>query len=232
MKYFGVKLVPGAGCADHGHGIRAGFKQVFPRVPLAGCWPHVAWSLSHGKSLPKTHKRFEEICKDFEELHTAHTEKMYVRLVKAIGAEWGDDDDDLNTLWESMVLENANWYLGFCSVPSSTPSQQAQESWHNWGIMMRLRGMLRGSTKTVLTTTLPHVLQMDALLMPDDLNFTLPVQWIPPQTYARAAALVQGGEDTVQRSLGNYYVLSQSNTVYKKLTKALIAKCAAAPARN
>ena len=164
VTHFGRKLQPGAGCADHSNGICKGWNHVFPDVPLSGCWPHIAWGMSYAKKgyPPKGHKLFQQVQDYLHELHTSQTVGMWDVLVQALGAEWGDKDRVLNTLWsERLVSPCNNWYLGFCSVPAWTPSNQPQESWHNAGVMLRLAGQLRGSTEHVLQTALPKVMMLD-----------------------------------------------------------------------
>lgn len=162
--YFGgsKNFHPGAGAADHGRGIRAGWKQVYPDVPLAGCWPHIAWGMSHGKLLPKSHTRWEKVQLEFEQLHRAVSHGMWDVLVKALADEWGDNDAKLNGLWnEYLVGEGANWYIGFTRVPAAPPSQQAQEGWHQNSVMARLKGLLLAGMKKLLTESLPKLVKLD-----------------------------------------------------------------------
>lgn len=157
-------LRPGAGCADHAPGIRSAFESRFPGIPLTGCWPHVAWHFSHGKLLDKKHKRFETIQLQLAELHTCHTVGMWDVLVAVVGQEWGRRDTKLNALWDSvLVAPRNNWHLGVTQVPGSTPSQQAQESWHNAGVMQRVKRELNASTEHVLNQTLPRLIALDGV---------------------------------------------------------------------
>ena len=166
--YFGAKLKPGAGCADHGDGIRLGFVHVFPGVKLAGCWPHIAWKMAQGKlakGLGKSHPKFESVKDDLHELHTCQTTGMWDVLLLAIGREWGNTDRALNSLWsERLVAPCNNWYIGYTDVPGATPSNQPIENWHNVGVMQVLAGELRASTAYVLTVSLPKIMKVDGPL--------------------------------------------------------------------
>ena len=62
--YFGGRrlLRPGCGASDHGKGIMSGWVLNFgAELPLTGCWAHIAWGLSHGKLLQKSHPRWDQV---------------------------------------------------------------------------------------------------------------------------------------------------------------------------
>ena len=225
VKFFGVVLKPSAGCADHGLGIMRAWKETFPTVPLSGCWPHIACSLSSGKGLRKCHPRHEEVSNDFRELHTCATTEMFNRLLMTIAKTWGDKDKAMNKLWNAFCDENANWHLGFCDAPTHTPSQQVQEAWHRT-VKDLLKGSLRGTTKAVLEISLPKILEHDALMMSDELLFHLPREHIAPHMYDKAKWIVQAGEDAVRKVDDIYFVLSLSQEEHPKLTPELIGRCA------
>ena len=86
--------------------------------------------------------------------------------------EWGNE---MNTFWNSYcVAPWLNWSAGDVKCKLATPSQQAQESWHKQLKNARIPGMMKGSTHYVFNTTLPHLIQMDALLSPDELCYEVP----------------------------------------------------------
>ena len=63
------------------------------------------------------------------------------------------------------------WSIGqYLHVPCFTPSNNPQERWHK-SITENLKGQMRGSTAAVLSTTLPKLWAIDAVNMPDTLNF-------------------------------------------------------------
>ena len=67
-----------------------------------------------------------------------------------------------HTIWsEKLCWPCDNWFIGFTNVPGATPSQQAQESWHNWGVMQRLSGELHASTTYLLEVSLAKVMTLD-----------------------------------------------------------------------
>ena len=69
--------------------------------------------------------------------------------------------------------------------------------------------------------------------MADNLRFEVPMDWIPASMYEKAARLLEGGTSTIlkRKPAGYhqfvYYVLSQSQARYDKLTDTLVQKCAA-----
>lgn len=234
LRYFGVKLRPAIGCADHGGGVRVAHEAHYAGVPLAGCWPHVAWGLSHGQLLKKSHPLFDDVNTQFHLLHKAHTEGMWNVLLAALGREWGDDDRELNSLWHGRLCSpNDNWYEGFHARGGSTPSQQAQESWHLHGVMARLQGELRASTEHVFEVSLVKVMKLDASLMANKLNLELPREWIAGETFQRALIIVKA-QGTMVRCVPAYeggpliyYVLSQSpDNKYKRLDDHIVKKYA------
>jgi hypothetical protein len=199
VTFFGVKLQPGIGCSDHGKGERQAWEVAFPDIRLMGCWPHVAWGLAYGKLLSKTHPLFDSVNTDFHLLHRAMSDGMWDVFVWALGNKWGDDDRELNALWHGRLCHpNNNWYLGFCDIPGSTPSQQAQESWHLHGIMSRLAGELRASTSYVLEVSLAKVMALDGALMPEMLNFEIPTAWIPQEMLHKALNIVRNQKTQVR----------------------------------
>ena len=157
-------LVPGVGCADHAPGVRSAFVSYFPDVKLMGCWPHVCWHYSHGKLLKKDHRLFDTIKAQLPELHECHTVGMFDVLVDCIGKLWTctPRDKQLDTLWNQILVEpNNQWHLGVTQVPGATPSQQPQESWHNGGVMQRIKSELKASTAYVLERSLASVMTLD-----------------------------------------------------------------------
>ena len=49
--------------------------------------------------------------------------------------------------------------------------RHSQESWHNWGVMQRVKGQLNASTEHVLNETLSRVITLDGISAPDALSF-------------------------------------------------------------
>lgn len=163
LKFFGSTLHPGATCSDHGSGIMSGLKNVFPDADLMGCWPHIAWGLGYGKVLkPGNHPDLEMVKAQFAILHLCPSRGAWDVFLQAVGAIWGDQNAGLNKLWsERMRGRKANWYIGFSDCPQSVPSQQGQECWHRFNLMVLLVGQLRVSTAQVLSETLPRAMRSD-----------------------------------------------------------------------
>ena len=53
--------------------------------------------------------------------------------------------------------------------------RHSQESWHNWGVMQRVKGQLNASTEHVLNETLARVITLDGICAPDALAFHIPM---------------------------------------------------------
>ena len=99
--------------------------------------------------------------------------------------------------------------------------------------MRRTRGQLNASTEHVLNETLARVITLDGVCAPNALSFDIPTAWIPSSMYQRAAdlveypekwilyqAMVKNSDDSVSHEV--YYVLSQSQTKYTRISKALV----------
>ena len=99
--------------------------------------------------------------------------------------------------------------------------------------MRRVKGQLNASTEHVLNETLARVITLDGICAPDALAFHIPTAWIPSSMYKKAfdlvdntektiwyRAMVKNSDDSVSHEV--YYVLSQSQTKYKCITKALV----------
>lgn len=124
-----------AGVADHGKGMLPGWQQYWTltlRVPpsaipsLLGCWPHIAWGLSHGKLLPVSHARHAEVCEQAAQMHLCATTGEWDRMVMGLYRNWGNGDQLLNELWNMLFVPPVNnWYIGYeTNTPCLLPSQQ------------------------------------------------------------------------------------------------------------
>ena len=106
--------------------------------------------------------------------------------------------------------------------------------------MMTLRDSLNASTEHVLNTSLPSLLHHDGYRSPDRLLYHIPIEHISIETRKRAHAIVQKAEHNIARrwveenGCGKhvYYVLSQSQTKFTKITEALINRRVLAPGSN
>ena len=237
-RFFQKPFAPKVGIADHGPGILSGFKRMWPDGVLLGCYPHITWHLTHGMLLPKQHPLFEEACTTVPIMHLCETPGMWNVLLDGLAREWGDDDADINKLWDSIFVEpRDNWYIGYnTDTPLTYPSQQTQENWHLHGVMGALRRELGASTETLLEKSLPKIMSLDAALKADELTFSIPRSWLPTPMYKKAAKALADPAKYVKvvdstdppDADGNirrwYYVLSQSQTKYTSISATLISQ--------
>ena len=189
IKYAGKPFKPTLGCADHGAGIMCGWGRGMPGVPLAGCYAHISWKLTHGKLLSKSHPKHEHICGDvFPNLRRCGTKECFHVMGEALYRVWGNADPALNSLWDATIYEGkANWFYGYDQkTPCAPPTNQCQENWHNIGVMQVLEDELLGSTETVLEVTLPKIMGLDGALMPEKLNFEIKASWLQLGMYKKA----------------------------------------------
>ena len=70
---------------------------------------------------------------------------------------WKDNDQKLNTLWNSYLLPDEGWdrwFLGaYPKVPACIQNNNVIEIWHNHGVQSVIRsgiGAFKGSTEYVL----------------------------------------------------------------------------------
>ena len=228
-RYFDKPFAPYAAVADHGHGIREGWRM-YCRLSgmgmrtILGCFPHIMWHLTHGALLPKSHPKFDEVVEVVGKLHHCPTKGTWNVLLKALARRWGDRDLALNDLWDSIfVAPYDNWYLGHdSSAPLTYPSNQVEESWHNNGIMRVLAREMQASTETLLTVNLPKIMKLDAAKKADKLVHSIPLEWVPKSVYLKAqmnladsfkyvrVVDIPGSEKEDGTKLRAYYVLSRS----------------------
>ena len=237
-RFFKKPFAPKVGVADHGPGLLSGFKRMWPNGVLLGCYPHITWHLTHGKLLPKQHPLFEEACTTVPIMHLCETPGMWNVLLDGLARKWGNNDAEINKLWDSIFVEpRDNWYLGYnTDTPLTYPSQQTQENWHNHGVMAALRRELGASTETLLEKNLPKIMSLDAANKADELTFSIPRAWLPTAMYQKAmkaltdpAKYIKVMDSTdpphADGSIRKwYYVLSQSQTKYTSISAKLISQ--------
>ena len=236
QRFYQKSFSPSVGVADHGPGIAGGWAKMWPGRKLLGCYPHISWHMSHGKLLPKSHPLFDEASEAIRVMHLAETEGMWRVLVQALARKWGDDDEDINKMWNSIfVAPYDNWYLGYdTSTPLTYPSNQVEENWHNHGVMQALSRELGASTERLLQVSLPKILRLDAAKKADKLTFSIQREWLPTAMYHKAAKNLTDpfkyvkvvDNPDIADGVGArwYYVLSQSQTKYSSITDTLIAQ--------
>ena len=98
---------------------------------------------------------------------------------------------------------------------------------------LRLRSSLNASTEHVLNTSLPSLIRNDGYRAPDRLYYHIPLEHISTDTRKKAQLIVQHAEKNiaqywvVEEDGGGryvYYVLSQSQKNYNRITLALIKR--------
>jgi hypothetical protein len=100
---------------------------------------------------------------------------MKTLLIDVFGKRWDSirgGKKIMQKFWNSYCVEPWDcWTLGEFELPLCTPSQQAQESWHQQIKVSRIPGMFRGSMELCLQVALPQMIRMDGLLNTNKLNF-------------------------------------------------------------
>jgi len=245
--YGGQPLLPAVLTSDRSTGFRSGCLSVWSNAGWANCWPHLCTKLESGKAgVSKSHPMFEKLCGQFRSLRAAQSVAMFQRMVHELGKLPGWKDNKFNTLWNSYLLADEgwdHWFLGaFPKVPACIQNNNVIEIWHEHGVMNVLRnisGAMKGSTEFVLEHTMSALLTLDGVRMPELLNFSVPVEWIPVGVYEAARKIVLdprririvgtslGLEDNRAAGL-TIYVLSNHCTKFNKIDDSLIAKYEAA----
>ena len=236
QRFYQKSFSPTVGVADHGPGIAGGWAKMWPGRKMLGCYPHISWHMSHGKLLPKTHPLFDEASEAIADMHLAETTGMWRVLVEGLARKWGDDDENINKMWNSIfVPPYDNWYLGYdTSTPLTYPANQVEENWHNHGVMGVLSRELGASTERLLQVNLPKIMRLDAANKADELTFSIQREWLPTAMYHKAAKNLTDPfkyvkvvpNPDIADGVGArwYYVLSQSQTKYSCITDTLIAQ--------
>ena len=105
--------------------------------------------------------------------------------------------------------------------------------------MKQIERMLCASTAHVMMVTLPRIIIVDGVKSPDALEFTVPLSSIPPDMYAKAHAIVRRAStdiwsDWATDNGGRYvfYVLSQTQKDFSKLTSHMIRRCVLSAMHN
>ena len=98
---------------------------------------------------------------------------------------------------------------------------------------LRLRNSLNASTEHVLNTSLPSLIRNDGYRAPDRLHYHIPLEHISTDTRKKAQLIVQHAEKNISKywvveedggGRHVYYVLSQSQKNYNRITPALIKR--------
>jgi hypothetical protein len=228
LKYYGTKLCPGGTCADHSDGFKYGFTTAFPQAPFGQCWPHIIRKWKGGEYVSKTWEHFDEVAPQLQAMHLAVTDEMRDLLMAQIGQLWDTwRGRKMDTFWNSYCVDGwDNWHMGIFPCPLATPNQNCQESWHRQLAVSRIPSMFRASTEMLFQVGLPALIEMDAVLLPTELNFGVPS--IPKAMMQKALWYVEHQSTHILQARNHdgdkiWYVMRKDNdSGYKKIEKRLI----------
>ena len=139
----------------------------------------------------------------------------------------------MNVFWNSYCMGGwDNWSIGEFLTRIVTPSQQTQESWHKQILQSRIPGMFKGSTEHCFAESLPQLIEMDALILPTTLQFSVPA--IPKAMMEKALWYIDHqkthvhAEKLPNNTIAYYFLRRDNNGGWKALTKVLMEKYYAA----
>ena len=238
LKYFNGKLVPGACMADHCDAFRNAYGKAWPGTPFGTCWPHIIRKWCEGAYAKKTWKHFDEVTDQLRHIHLGgHTPPMRDLLMTEFGELWDKWGKQMDVFWNSYCQNGWDcWTIGLFDCMLCTPSQQTQESWHKQLLLSKIPGMMRGSTEMLFATTLPQLIEMDAIQIPTQLVFHVPA--IPKGMIEKALWYVDHRTTHVyifdvldgDGAKGYYFLRKDHKTGYNKITNRLLEMYGAAMA--
>lgn len=231
-KYFpGQALAPGAVMSDHSDAFRTAYQEAFPSAKFGQCYPHIVRKWTEGVYASKKWVHFNEVTEHVRTVHMSGSADMQVMLTDAIGKEWdawrATPESKMTTFWNSYFTGGWDcWSLHQFECRLATPSQQTQESWHKQLLQSRIPGMFRGSTAFVFEESLPQLIEMDAIMIPTVLPFSVPA--IPKALLEKAIWYIDHQKTHVvsfhlpDGSVGYYFLRKDNPAELSKLTKTII----------
>ena len=238
LKYFNGKLVPGACMSDHCVSFRNAYDKAWPGTAFGTCWPHIIRKWCEGEYASKKWEHFDEVKDQLRRIHLGgHTPPMRDLLMAEYGELWDKWGNQMNVFWTSYCQGGWDcWSVGLFACMLCTPSQQAQESWHKQLLLSKIPGMMRGSTEHLFASTLPQLIEMDAIQIPTELVFHVPA--VPKGMIDKALWYVDHRETHVyifdvvdgNGAKGYYFLRKDHATGYKKITNRLLEMYGAAMA--
>ena len=233
MKYFNVKLQPGACMADHCDGLRTAYRLDFPGVQFGTCWPHIIRKYREGEYTKKSWAHHEDVVPHLQSIHLAHTPEMRDLLMVEYGKVWDSWGHQMDVFWSSYCKKGGGWdvwSVGLFDCMLCTPSQQTQESWHKQLSVSKIPGMFKGSTEVLIKETMPQLIDMDALQIPSELTFH--VECVPKAMVKKALWYVDHQETHIHAwktttddgaTVFSYYVLRKDQKLgVKGLSKRIM----------
>ena len=188
-KYFGVKLIPGAGTSDHAPALRKAIEEKWPGIEYGQCYPHLIRKYGEGEffkgtGTTKAWEHFEDAKGMIRDIHLAETTGMKYLIIHEVGKIWDKWGHQMDAFWDSNLTNPWDcWSICDMDTMISTCSNQVQESWHKQILQSRIPGMFKGSTESVITAALPRLIRLDGVLIPDVLCFNVPLPPLPSPSY-------------------------------------------------
>ena len=166
----------------------------------------------------------DEVAGHLRLLHLARSAEMRDLLTRKIGVLWDSWGKQMDKFWNSYVLDGWDvWTIGIFEARLCTPSQQEQESWHKQILQSRIPGMFKASTEYVFSESLPQLIEMDALILPTTLQFTVPA--IPKGMMTKALWYIDHKDTNIlavrmaNEEIGFYFLIKDNSGGVKKITK-------------
>lgn len=159
--FYGVDVDVAFGSLDHAWAIANAFRDVWPRITLVTCWPHVVRKTSEQAARLTQASYYDAVIHPhITILHLTRTREQFLTLADVCIRHWRKDGEGAYADWfaEVYLAEPWNsWYIGASgSVSGILPNQNALESYHR-SIKATVES-LRANTATVLNETLPGIL--------------------------------------------------------------------------
>ena len=228
LKYFPQEeLKPGGTMSDHSSAFRKAFAHSFPESPFGTCWPHIIRKWTEGEYCSKKWTHMQEVAGHLRILHLARSADMRDLLVRQLGAVWDTWGTQMNKFWNSYLIDNWDvWTIGIFEARLCTPSQQEQETWHRQILQSRIPGLFKASTEYVFAESMPQLIEMDALILPNTLQFDVPA--IPKGMMAKALWYIENQTTHIHaKRMGDgevgFYILIKNNSgKFKSITKKLV----------
>lgn len=216
LTFFGITVDVRYGSLDHSEAIASAFLEVWPRVKLLTCYPHLARQARKKRTLLSDSKVYDTmIAPQLRMLRSARTHKQFLRISSIIVAHWMAEGEVEYAQWFREVYLVPRWarrYSNAAGIAGVIPSQQGIES-HHRVIKTTCAPRTRASTSGVLEGIIPQILQLDGeTLCPDVIAHSCESP-VPPEMLSRAQRLLQDEK--------NYRRVHQGTGRSKKLVSIL-----------
>ena len=107
-KYFGVKLIPGAGTSDHAPALRKAIEEKWPGIEYGQCYPHLIRKYGEGEffkgtGTTKAWEHFEDAKGMIRDIHLAETTGMKYLIIHEVGKIWDKWGHQMDAFWDSNL---------------------------------------------------------------------------------------------------------------------------------